>query len=123
MRLATALRIAGCTAALAGCGGGSAPADTLKEYANAVQDKDFKTACELLETSQRELMDGGRDGGCELALEDYLADGFPKDTMKLLDDGRYEVETSGDRATVTPEGKGGFTLVREDGDWRMMNAQ
>jgi hypothetical protein len=122
MRLLTTLTL--CLGLVsAGCGGGSDPDDVLKEYAQALESKEWKAACDLLQRSEREKLDGSADGGCELLLKDYLAEGFPPDTMKLLDDGRYEVRTEGDEATVTPEGKGGFTLVRERGEWRLMNAQ
>ena len=104
---------------LAGCGGGGgddAPAEALKSYFDAMAEKDWKRACDLLsDRGTKGIWES--EGGCEKPLAGYRPEGVPPTVRKAMEDGDYTVEIQGDQATVTPEGTGAYSLVREDGEW------
>jgi hypothetical protein len=96
--------------------------ETLNRYEKASRDKDYQTLCDDLFASSyvKQTASGGLP--CEVALRTALAN-VHNPTLKVL-----SVEVNGDRAAASVmgsaagqvPGKDVYTLVRENGSWRIL---
>ena len=118
---------------LIGCGGSAdravlekqeekdpAPAVALNEYLDALVAKDWRRACRLLAEQGITMRIWQEQGGCEKNMADGVPLYVAPNTRKAMDQGDYDLKVEDDTATVTPEGTGSYTLVREEGEWRVL---
>ncbi len=96
---------------LTGCGGSGGPSSTLDSYAQALRDRDYDTAYELM--SARYRADHPKEEFVRMMRESSREAG---EAAKRLDEDRRELE-------ITAEFRYGIgdtmRLVREDGNWRI----
>ena len=111
---------------LSACGSGDEEEvqDAVREFAGAIEDKDYGKACERVTEQVRENLGNPATGGagCEKvfkqANEAGGLEGLPTDP----DDLEFEkTDVRGDSATVTIKGDstGDTTLRKEDGEWKL----
>jgi hypothetical protein len=110
-----------------GCGG-SDPDEVVRDYFEAVVDRDGRRACDQLSRELRQDIErapavGGRGRTCAdvMELAASLNPGLTKQDVEDLD---ITVEEDGDRAVATLENplarrEETIDLVDEDGDWRI----
>lgn len=111
----------------AGCGG-SDPDEVVRDYLEAVVERDGARACDQLAEGLREEIErapAAREAGRSCADVMELAAGLnPGLTTEDIDDVDVDVEQDGDEATARLENplvgsEQTLDLVREDGDWKI----
>ena len=114
------------TLLVTGCGGGDEQEvqDAVRDFAGAIEDRDYGKACDRVTEQVRETLGNSATGGagCEKVFQQANQagglEGLPTDADEL----EFEkTEVRGDSATVTIKGDstGDTTLRKEDGEWKL----
>jgi hypothetical protein len=114
------------TLLLPACGGGDEQdvQDAVREFAGAIEDKDYGKACDRVTEQVRETLGNPETGGagCEKVFEQAHEAGGLEGLPTNADDLEFEkTQVRGDSATVTIKGDdtGDTTLRKEDGEWKL----
>lgn len=101
-----------------GCGSGD-PEQVIKDFLTAWDAGDEQRACDLVSKQDEEFL-AAIDETCESML-----DSSNPPTPEVVDEikrGKYEVERDRGRVFIRPQsGLSGFELVKEEGEWRVVN--
>jgi hypothetical protein len=108
------------------CGGGDEEdvQDAVRDFASAIEDKDYAKACERVTEQVRETFGNAATGGagCEKVFQQANEAGGLEGLPTKPDDLEFDrTEVNGDRATVKVKGDdtGDTTLRKEDGEWKL----
>ena len=104
---------------LAGCGASEEERaeEVVRRYHAAFAEGEGEKACALLSSGFKAQVPE-----CERFLGE-LGRTDPSGQSERLANAYYRVRVSGDRATATNPELGSFSLVKEDGDWKISSAQ
>jgi hypothetical protein len=111
---------------LPACGGGEDQdvEDAVRDFASAIEDKDYGKACEGVTEHVRATLGNAATGGagCEKVFQQANEAGGLEGLPTSADDLEFEkTEVRGDTATVKIRGDdtGDTTLRKEDGEWKL----
>ena len=123
-RAMTGVLTVGMTLSLAACGGGAKPEDTVKDFAQAAADKDYKKVCDMIDPNYlKEVESGGEK--CEDSMKKASEEAGDEDLIgdpDKLEVGEAKVADDEKSATVptTYEGKKSeVKLVKVDDEWKI----
>lgn len=126
MRPARRTRLLGALAvvlALAGCGGGPSPEDTVEEFVQAAADGDYAQVCELLDPEYLDAVEA-EGSSCAEVMADTAEEGSGSliadaDQLEVGEATVSEDEQSAMVETSYDGNEGAITLVKVDDEWRV----